>query len=228
MALIRYGPIAQEVSGTIGGVTFARVQCGKDARGWRAPVNRKTPNQMFIRYTCSRASKRWFAILTSGDRQAWADYAPSCTFTNSLGQSYTIKGNNFYSRNYLLIVGHQYGTEAAPPTEPGFGDPYTPVFTLNHSTGVFAFTGITPTPESGLYLLYHISRIQPVTRIYPRPHLFARANTSCGGDFPKTLTTFPNPLPGTAGDFSALIRYYLLDEDTWRIGAMNHQTITST
>lgn len=211
MALIKYGPIAQEVSGTIGGVTFARVQCGKDARGWRAPVNKRTPSQLEHRLLLTHYANAWFSVLNAASRQSWINYAPSCTFTNSLGEEYHIKGYNMFLRNSLIRhLGYGFNYRDAP-TLPSFPSLPSLTWTLTHSTGVLALAACSPSPPNNTFITVLTNTLRRITQIFPWKRVIACSAIDVFDGLPQTFYTFPNPLPGAVGTLAALALWYWED-----------------
>ena len=228
MALIKYGPLAQEVSGTVGGVTFARVHDAKACRGWRAPANKRRPAQLLLRQIMAVHSGRWFTSLTQTHRQAWIDYAPTCVFTNPLGQNYTISGFNMFVRNATIY--NYWGLEflVIPPSAPGFPPTYTLSFSLNHTTGVLSVAGCAPTPPAADMALFTVFDIVRASRSFPSGVSLTHLRVTSLNAPPKTIYTYPAPLPGSAGQYKALIEWRWTVANDYRISKAQRQLVTST
>jgi len=211
MALVKYGPLAQEVAGTVGGVTFSRVASGKSCRGWRAPVDKRTPSQLAHRTNLAKVSALWWSYLNLEQRQDWDDYAPSCTFTNSLGENYTLNGFNMFLRNLTIQRTYLLGPVYTAPTLQGFGQTYTFDLSLSHSSGVLAITNSHPDYPESICILYEIHSLRRVTQVFPVPQVLFRESYYFDSGFPRTIYTYPHPLPATAGSIAALIRFYMRD-----------------
>lgn len=212
MALVKYGPIVQEASGTIGGVVFARVRGGKTARGWRAPTNRRTVLQRTSRRLVDLSSRRWLHELTGAQRTAWDSYAATREFTNSLGEAYFLNGFNAYVQ--LNASTHRFhgGFEDAAPILSGFPQDSALGLELNKTTGVFRILSIVPTVLSSsdeLFIFVH--SIIPVTRTFPKSPVIAEIQLDGLDTLPQTIHTYDAPIIGGIGDYMAHIRYRWFD-----------------
>lgn len=227
VGLIKYGPLAQEVSGTVGGVTFARVRQGKSVRGWRAPTNKRTPGQRTQRNNLARFSQEWFRDLSAEDRNVWSAYAPSCIFLNPLGEAYTLSGFNMYVRNNAIAKAHETMEAVGLPEAPGFPEVPALGFTLVHATGVLSLVDVTDTPDPVCYLLWRVHTLRPITRLFPYPQPLAFGFTIISEPPPWTLYTFSPLPPGGAGDVAALVSYYVTDSN-YRFSTEQRQLVPST
>jgi hypothetical protein len=211
MGLVVYGPLVQEVSGTVGGVTFARVQCGKDARGWRAPCNKRRPDQLERRSLLSRFSGKWLSELSVAEREDWDIYAATCVFKNSLGLEYHIKGFNFFLRNMLMRYNFQPYPQLTAPTDTGFGQSYSFTWALNHTTGLLTITASDPVISSNTAISVELHALRPITRVFPIPLPIATSEVSTAGGYPVAVYLY-TPIPITSyAQRRALVRYYTFD-----------------
>ena len=212
MGLVKYGPLATEVSGSVGGVTFARVHNAKACRTWRQPVNKRRPTQLVQRYIFSRSSGRWFDTLDSTQRSDWDDYAATCEFTNSLGDPYELNGFNMYVRNNTIVVVQDYSDFTDAPTAEGFPPTITLTFDLTHATGELRLVTCDPAPSDPGQLLFECHTIRKQSRLFPVRQLYTRFNWNFASSYPITICTYPNPLPGVAGQYHALVIWHYWDE----------------
>jgi len=216
MGIIKYGPLAQEVSGSVGGVTFARTSQAKTCRGWRPPVNKRRPAQILQRFLVSYFSSWWFSTLNAAERASWVAYAPTCTFQDALGTNYTISGFNHWVRNAVTadLLGRLGATVAVNKTAPAIGGfPTVPVltFTLTRATGVLAFTGCAPALAGGEGLLFLVTRLHKISRSFPTGPIFLQTFADVAPAPPFGLHTFAAPLPGAAGQVQLWIRWRYFD-----------------
>lgn len=167
MANILYGPLAQELSGTVGGVTFARSYTSKTCRGWRAPTNKRRALQITQRRDFSRSASRWFDVLSPQQRVDWDLYAPSCPFTNSLGQEYHLNGFNMYIRNNTILLASDHADLDDAPTLDGFPAEYNMTFYFPYDTGTLYFNDIDPVPPAGSWVLFTAHTLRKITRTFP-------------------------------------------------------------
>ena len=92
-------------SGSKEGITASRNRFGQYIRTRAIPVNPTSFAQGAVRARMALNSAAWRA-LTSAQRAGWADLGLSMVRTDSLGQSYTLQGNQAYaSINNNLLAG---------------------------------------------------------------------------------------------------------------------------
>lgn len=103
MALLRYGGGIVQMSGSIGGTTFARNRYGNYARARTKPINPNTANQIIVRASLATLTTRWAQILTAVQRTAWNLYASSVSMKNRLGEAIFLTGFNHYIRSNLTL-----------------------------------------------------------------------------------------------------------------------------
>lgn len=212
MGLIKYGPLADEVSGTVGGVTFARVRGAKACRIWRAPVNKRTNQQRLRRLVLARTAQEWFDDRSAAQRTAWDTYAATCTFQNPLGENYTISGYNMYVRNRGWREMMGIGTGTTAPVGTGFPAALTVGFTLTHATGVLQYASVAPALDATGYISFEIFSIAKVTRNYPTGVKVAGVAYMNNPALPLTIHTY-GALPGIAGEYRSWIRWRYVDGD---------------
>jgi len=223
MATVKYGPLVQEVAGTIGGVTFARGYRSKCARGWRAPTKKKSTAQTNRRFLLSLVASQWLNERTDEDRELWEDYAPTCVFQNSLGEDYTLNGYGMYVRNQNILQAVISPIYTVAPYSPGFGISYALTFLLTHSTGQLSITEVLPTPTAETYMIFEIHTLRPITRQFPYLSMIFRGIIGIAGTPPYVLYEFPTPLPLSAGKVQSLCIYYIfmpdhrLSKDKWQL-----------
>lgn len=94
--------IATQVSGSVGGTTYARNKGGMYMRARGIPVNPSTPEQQAVRNATSQLSARWSDTLTDAQREAWGVYATNVPLIDTLGDSRTVSGMNMYVRSNVI------------------------------------------------------------------------------------------------------------------------------
>lgn len=221
MALIKYIAPAAEISGTIGGVTYARVRGKFVARTWRAPVNRRTDLQLNQRLLVANASKVWFETLSQLNRDGWDTYAATVTFVDSLGDNYTLTGYNMFMRSMLVFLmltgnGAVCLPPIIPPATPGLPTPAALTYVFTHATGVLQVTASAPAHGAGQATLITVKRYIPISRAFPAARRVARAHFDNTDGLPKTIHTYAPTPPGIAGEYKAIIitRFYDDEERT--------------
>jgi hypothetical protein len=139
-------------SGSQQGITAGRNRFGQYVRTRAIPVNPNSAAQGLVRARMAANSAAWRA-LTSSQRAGWSDLGTSMVRSDSLGQSYTLQGNQAYSsvNNNRLLTGLTVVADApaltTPPTITGA------VITLTAIAFSIAYTP-TPMPASTYLSVY--------------------------------------------------------------------------
>jgi len=96
-----------QVSGSIGGITYAHAKGGTMYSRARAiPVNPATANQTLVRNAMTVLANAWGSLLTGPQRDSWDMYALNVPVTNPLGDSILLSGQNwFVGSNVLALQG---------------------------------------------------------------------------------------------------------------------------
>lgn len=212
MALIKYGALAQELSGSVGGATFARVHDAKIVRGWRAPANKRTHGQQTLRSLLAQFAANWKNNESQTNRDGWDVYAPSCIFVNPLGGNYTISGFNMYTRNLTaltyfsipLTVEYPYPRYPAPLIS-GFPQTYTLEITFTHATGVLALTHTDPPAPFTDWLTFSVHNYMPASRKFPVRQALTRKALLPYSGLPQTIHTYSPLPPGATGSVRAVL-----------------------
>ncbi len=103
MALAKYGAGIIQLSGSIGGNTFARNRYGNYVRARTVPTNPKTDRQNDVRAAVAFLADRWAATLTAVQRTAWNLYGASVNMKNRLGETVHMSGYNHYIRSNTIV-----------------------------------------------------------------------------------------------------------------------------
>jgi len=126
--MAKFLPLLGSLSGSIGDNTFSNNKGGPYVRRRSNPTNPTSARQTAARAILATVSAAW-AAQTSGNRQAWADYAALNPFTDPLGTTFQLSGQQmFCALNARLL---QAGT--------------TIVSTPPIASTLAAFTTLTPT-----------------------------------------------------------------------------------
>lgn len=104
MALIKYGGGVVQMSGSIGGNTFARNSYGNYCRARTKPVNPNSARQVAVRTALAQLTARWSLILTDAQRLAWNLYGANVVMLNRLGESLNLSGFNHFLRSNVIAV----------------------------------------------------------------------------------------------------------------------------
>lgn len=102
MALVKYGGGILQMSGSIGGNTFARNRYGNYVRARTKPTNPNYPGQQEVRAAIAWLVDAWSQICTPEDRTAWNLYADSLNMLNKLAESMHLSGFNHFIRSNAI------------------------------------------------------------------------------------------------------------------------------
>jgi hypothetical protein len=117
------------ISGSVGGITWARSSQGYYMRSRVTPVNPNTSYQQQIRSALTTLASRWGDTLSTAQRTAWNTYAGAITVINRLGQSVLLSGQQWFTAcNSPRIqadakIGTSLGIIDDGPTTLNRGDP---------------------------------------------------------------------------------------------------------
>lgn len=174
-------PVFSQVSGSVGGGTFAHNQGGLYLRNRSIPTNPNSARQVVIRNAMKTLSAAWSQVLTGAQRAAYGVYAANVTLVNSLGDAIHVSGINMYIRNNAARI--QAGLATVPNAPSVFTLPTLTAPTLTagttSSTGTgtitVAFTGSDPwVSNAGAGLLVFTSRPQsPGISFFKGPYALA-------------------------------------------------------
>lgn len=144
MAKFRTGPAVSSVSGSVGGITFARNRYGQYFRSRVKPVS---PDSIYTIETKAmfRACSQSWANLTAAQRDAWKTWASTNPVTDSLGDKQVLAANAAYMKLNGRLEHSGDTLIQLPPTvaQPDALDTLT--FTADIGAGTFQIA-YTPTP----------------------------------------------------------------------------------
>ena len=104
MALVKYGGGIVAMSGSIGGMTYAKNRSGNYVRAWSKPINPNTDRQDVVRSALAYLADRWHSTVTALQRAAWNLYAGNVVMKNALGEATYLSGYNHYIRSNMISV----------------------------------------------------------------------------------------------------------------------------
>ena len=105
MALIVL-PEGTQISGSIGGTTYAHNRYGAYKRNRSVPVNPNTDRQVAARNALRALSIAWNQTLTPVQRAMWDLYGENVSWVNKLGQTVHLPGAVHYNRsNQPRVIG---------------------------------------------------------------------------------------------------------------------------
>jgi hypothetical protein len=104
MALIAAGIGIADISGSVGGTTFARNRYGAYARARVKPVNPNSTAQSNARSRLAAMKTLW-AALTQAHRDEWETYGANVSMVGRLGQPIKLTGWSHFVRSNTAILG---------------------------------------------------------------------------------------------------------------------------
>ncbi len=139
-------------SGSVAGVTSSRNRFGQYKRTRAVPVNPNTDKQGAVRGRFAELSAAW-RVLTDAQRAGWRDLAAGIVRTDSLGQQYTMDGQQcFMSVNMNNLDAGNAVVQAAPGAVAPAGL-LTAVITLTAASFSIAYTA-TPLPAGARLFVF--------------------------------------------------------------------------
>lgn len=108
MALVRFGGGVVQMSGSIGGDTFARNRSGNYSRARTKPTNPNTALQQKMRAALAFLTTRWGRDLSVARRAAWNLYGDNVAMKNRLGEVIKLTGFNHYIRSNSFRKAYGY------------------------------------------------------------------------------------------------------------------------
>lgn len=166
MALVKYGAVVTEASGSLDGVTYSRNTFGAYVRARAVPVNPNTPAQTAARTLLTSLSQQW-RTLTGAERNGWNTVAQSIVRQNSLGESYNPTGQQLYVGVNANRTNVGLATVASAPTQDAAPELVGASLSAN-------FTTLPPVIEiswssivgTGTWLVYATAALSPGINFY--------------------------------------------------------------
>jgi hypothetical protein len=174
-------------SGSLAGTTAGRNRFGQYERSRAIPVNPSSTAQALVRARMSANSAAWRA-LTSAQRAGWADLGMSMVRNNSLGQAYTLQGNQAYNsvNNDRLLCGL-----TVVPDAPALVTPPVPTGAVVTLTAASLSIAYTPTPlPAATYLALFASPQRSAGRNYEGDLRFIKLSTAAQASPLVALTEY--------------------------------------
>ena len=139
--IVKFGVMVVGARGTIGGATFSANKSGPYARAWSKGANPKSTLQSSQRGGLGDLAASW-RDLTQVQRDDWITYAalPAQDLINSLGETYSISGFNWYVKINLAL---EAAGEARRVDAPTLTRPSAPIF--DAGVELFITSGSTDT-----------------------------------------------------------------------------------
>ncbi|MGH7165827.1 MAG: hypothetical protein ACREIS_09935 [Nitrospiraceae bacterium] len=152
-----------QVSGSVGGLTYAHNQGGLYTRARTIPVDPSTVFQLTVRNAMAQLVARWSGVLSNTQRAAWEVFATNVPVIDALGSSILISGLAWYLKANVIRRQAVATIIDTAPTIFSFADLTTPSFTVTAATDLasvsFTNTDTWATAVGG-HLLTYFSRPQ--------------------------------------------------------------------
>jgi hypothetical protein len=185
------------------GITASRNRFGQYLRSRAIPVNPSSSAQGLVRTRLSTNSESWRA-LTAPQRAGWSGLGLSMVRSDSLGQSYTLQGNQAYCsvNNNRMLCGLAAVSDA--PALTAVENIVTATITLTSASLSIAYT---PTPMSTLtYLAVFASPQRSAGRNFEADFRFIGISAAAGAsplvEFTPYSAKFGSPVTGNRIFFS--------------------------
>lgn len=127
-------PVYSQVSGSIAGITYFHGRSGLATRARSTPVNPNTARQRTIRHAIATLGSYWGQTLTGTERAAWRLYASNVPWTNPLGQTTFLTGQQHFTRCNVPRIQADIAILAAAPTIYDLGTWTAPTIFAAHET----------------------------------------------------------------------------------------------
>lgn len=102
MAKVKLSALIANISGSVGGATFATGTNGLYVRNKSKMSNRNTEVQQAKRLNLATYAGKWRA-LTDGERQSWKDSAFQFPYVDVFGDTRTYTGYQLYMKTNMIL-----------------------------------------------------------------------------------------------------------------------------
>jgi len=149
MALISLGAALSNISGSVGGATFARNRGGSYMRNRTIPLNPQSSFQSPLRARFGDLAQRWSGSLTDSQRSGWDSYAEGTPIVNKLGDERVLSGINWYAsiNSVKLLMGEPISDD--PPPFNGVGPSGNVGLTIDAASDTFDVVSAASTIDFG-------------------------------------------------------------------------------
>lgn len=150
-----------QVSGSVGGLTYAHNRGGMYTRARSIPVNPSSTSQTVVRANLATLVTYWGTTLTDAQRTAWNNYAANSPVTDKFGDSMLLSGQQMFVRCNSVRLRGGAGIVAAGPVTYGMATITPPQIAASIGAGsLFAAFSISDAwrGENGAGLVVQTSR----------------------------------------------------------------------
>lgn len=168
-------------SGSLRGITAAHNKGGLYFRGRSIPTNPNTARQQLVRSVVGGLTLAWSNELSEAQREGWRSYAANVPVTDSLGQSMTLSGFNWFVKcktapQQAVFSGLAVFGPAAVDDAPVIFNTGVPV------VDVTTFDGVFTTPPGTLAVVANLATALDVATTY---YLYIAPPQTAGKKFYK-------------------------------------------
>lgn len=169
MALVTYGTIVTDISGTLAGVIYTRGHSGPMIRSPTSKPWVDTARRQAVRTAMTTAHTLWADYMTSSGRQAWEQYAAGTPMPGRMGKPIQLSGYAMFLRSQSLRCWADLGPILATPIVHGL-----PAFPRVTAISAWALYGTLHATFSALnswllqpdaLLFTTITQLHPQTRV---------------------------------------------------------------
>jgi hypothetical protein len=170
-------PVFAQASGSIGGTVFSHNRGGMYTRNRSTPTNPRTVYQQAIRNWMATLASAWANTLDADERLAWAQYAANIPWTNKIGASTFLTGQQHFNRCNIVRLQIGAGVLVAAPTVFNLGTYTNPTVTAieDDENITLAFTALDDwASAAGGHLVVYAGHPQTAGRaFYGGPYRYA-------------------------------------------------------
>jgi len=235
MALVKYGATVSQLSGSVGGIVYARNKGGAYIRTRTSPTQPNSTLQVAARTLFSAAVNTWTNILTPEERTQWNGYASAIPYTDVFGETRYYSGQQRYVQCYVALV-NSGGSPAAAAIAPAVFTAAEAIssdaITVNQGA-VAAGTTVSVVNTTGPLdvaagdkLLIHIGGpITAAKNYFNGPWRYAASGVYVsGGNYPDILAT--DPWARSLASGSPLALYWRVLKADNRISSVARKIVT--
>ena len=202
MAKVKYGSTVAQLSGSIGGVVYARNRGGAYIRNKTAPVQPNSVLQSESKTLFAAAVNTWTNVLAASEREGWNSYAASVSYTDVFGDTRYYSGQQRYVQCFIALTnsgGNATLAATAPTIMTEAENVLSSSMAMEQGAAVADDTAVLPAVTAPLdvdvgdILLVHFgTTITQATNYFKGPYRFAaKATYATGKAFPDVTITDP-------------------------------------
>jgi hypothetical protein len=170
-------PIFSNVSGSIGGATYAHNRGGMYVRNRTTPVNTMTPRRTAAKGDFADAVNAWSNTLDDAERESWRNYASNTPMTDQFGDVKVLSGQQMFIRSAMSAIATGASFTALAPATPGLGVSVTGITEFEIAVGgaEFSIAGNLSGPHNGagVAIIFIGNAVSPGVQYFRGPYQFA-------------------------------------------------------